>query len=309
MTAYTHFGLYFSPDHVQTALKNRNVEPFRSAWAALLNQQPTDSLAAAQWDGLRYRFNADAAAGERAVVALAEGIGLTPETSTLQTLANAVTTAQTFEMLADHPAFSWTAQGRWATRFAAHVDKLAKGTAELSYVEGLWLGLLQLVAGIVLEDESRLDAGAAAYRHTITQDIRPEGYIAQLVEGGDGESLYHEFLAVEALVLMAEAASHIGLDLWGYTSRGVSVLTASAYLIYYYYYPEKWPWDTVAESDAKDLFKQHGGFLEMLNHHAHPKDIKPLLDALRPCRSAPAGGLTTLTHGLPQRRGLFGKSN
>jgi hypothetical protein len=106
-------------------------------------------------------------------------------------------------------------------------------------------------------------------------------------------------------VLMAEATSHIGIDLWGYSARGVSVVTAASYLLYYYYYPDQWRWDTIAEVEAKYLFEENGAFLEILNRRTRPKDLKLLLDELRPIYNLP-GGQTTLTHGLPARKGLFG---
>jgi hypothetical protein len=306
MTSFPHFGLYFTPEHVRVARQNRDREPFQLAWADVLAFQPSDVLAAAQREALLYRFNDDANAGESAVNALVNGLGLNASVLTLDTAADAITVAHTFEMVADHPAFLWQAQGKWATIFAAHVDKLAKGEAQLPYVERVWLGLLQLVAGIVLENQARLDAGAAVYRHVISEDVRPEGYIPSVVEASQGGSLLRQLRVVEALTLMAEAASHVGLDLWGFTARGVSIMTPAAYVIYYYYYADKWRWDTVSEDEGKGFFRQHGGFLEILNHHARPKDIKLLLDDMRPFHSPPAGGFPTLTHGLLARRGLFG---
>ena len=159
---------------------------------------------------------------------------------------------------------------------------------------------------MVLEDETRLAAGADIYRETISHDVRPEGYLPLIVEGEDGGSLYRQLRAVEALVLTAEAAAHVGLDLWGFNARGVSVITAAAYMTYYYYYPASWRWDAIAEPDAKALFKSHSAYVEMVNYHAVQKDLQLLLKELRPLYSPPAGGLTTLTHGSPPRRGLFG---
>jgi hypothetical protein len=54
------------------------------------------------------------------------------------------------------------------------------------------------------------------------------------------------------------------------------------------------------------LYREHGAFLEMVNRRARPRTIQTLLDELRPCFNATGGGLTTLTHALPARRGLFG---
>ena len=71
MTNFQHFGLYFTPEHVQNAHKNSEREPFPAAWAYLRESdiQP-GTLAAVQWNGLRYRFDDDQKAGEQAVIDL-----------------------------------------------------------------------------------------------------------------------------------------------------------------------------------------------------------------------------------------------
>ncbi len=307
MTHFQHFGLYFTPDHVERALKNRDHEPFQAAWALLLD---TDSHPAApasiQLNGLLYRFNDDLAAGQEAVEALQSGIGLYDDDAPLEleALAMNVILAQCFELVRDHPAWTAETQTAWLQQYTAQVDAF-NHVANLPLVERIWLGLVNIAAGVVLEDEIRLEAGATIYRETIDNDIRPEGYLPLAVEGSDGGSLYRQLFSVNALVLMAEVASHIGLDLWGYTSRGISVVTAASYLIYYYYYPDQWRWDSVSQEEVAELFRTNGAFLEMVNLHARPKDLKLLLDDLRPLYSL-NGGLTTLSHALPNRRGLFG---
>lgn len=139
-------------------------------------------------------------------------------------------------------------------------------------------------------------------------DRGPEGHLPAAVEGGDEASLQRQFFVVGALVCMAEAATHAGIDLWGYNYRGISVTTAAAYITYYYYYPTQWRWATIAEEPAKALFKDAGSFLEIVYRHARPHDLKLLLEEQRPLFNAALGGLTTLTHAVPvkERRGLFG---
>jgi hypothetical protein len=117
--------------------------------------------------------------------------------------------------------------------------------------------------------------------------------------------LLRQVLVVEALTLMAEAAEHVGVDLWGYSFRGVSVMTAFSYIMYYYFFPDKWRWDV---NITNEPFREYGGFLELVNYHAYPKDLKPLLDDLRPIYDPPGGGLTTLSHGIVRKRGgLLGR--
>lgn len=306
MLTYSHRGLYFTTEHIQQTRKNRQREPLQSAWALLLEQEPAEALAAVQWDALRWQFNEDMAAGERAQAGL-RGLDIhQPGPTPLDTLAALLTLAQTFEMLRDHPAWPAAARADWLAAFAARVADLNRWAGELAFVETLWLGALNTAAGIVLEQDEWLMAGAALYRRTIDEAVRPEGYLPDAVEGSDGGSLRRQLLAVAALVLTAEMAGHVGIELWGYAARGVSVRTACAYLVFYYYYPEKWRWDTLAEDQAAPVFRQHGGFLEMLNRQARPRDLKLLLDDLRPIYDLAGGGLTTLSHGWPAPRGLFG---
>jgi hypothetical protein len=309
MTSFQHFGLYFTLEHVQNARKNRDREPFQTAWALLGEQamQP-GTLAAIQWNGLRYRFEDNLEAGEQAVIDLQTGIGLDVDgsLSDFDALASVITLAQCFELVRDHPAWTSEAQSAWSERFAGLGDFLNRQPETITLVERIWGGLLNVAVGIVLEDETRLQTGAEVYRQVIDHEIRPEGFLPLAVDGADGGSLWRQMLAVGGLVLTAEAAAHVGLDLWSYTSRGISVITAASYLIYYYYYADQWRWDTLVEADAKQLFKEHGAFLEMVNHHARPKDIKLLFDELRPLYNLTGGGLTTLSHALAARRGLFG---
>jgi hypothetical protein len=309
MTTFQHFGLFFTSEHVQNARKHRNAEPFRTAWDYLQNNDsPPGTLARLQWNGLRYRFGEHVGAGEEAVISLQNGVRLDIESGgeLFEAFATTITLAQCFEMVRSHPALSSEAQAIWLGRFSSQVELLNRTSGNLSLADRLWLGLLNVTAGIVLEVDQKFDAGADVYRRVIHDDVRPEGYLPRAVEGNDGGSLRRQLLSVAALVLMAEAAGHVGVDLWNYTSRGVSVLTAAAYLIYYYYYPDQWRWDTLTEAESTPVFKEHGAFLEMLNYHEHPKDIKLLLDNLRPFYSLSTGGLTTLSHGLAARRGLFG---
>src|SRR5690606_24134513 len=105
MTPFPHFGLYFTTEHVQAARQNRERDPFHSAWADLKVYQPPDLLAAAQRNALLYRFTDDGGAGEAAVHALINGVGLNADAPALDAITDAVTAAQTFEMLADHLAF------------------------------------------------------------------------------------------------------------------------------------------------------------------------------------------------------------
>ncbi len=323
-----HSGLYFTAQNIERARKNRETEPFKSAWT-LLDQPsaPSSELDVPDvlWPALRYRFADDSSAAVEAIDALQNGVGLDAGENRFKTLAASVMLAQTFELLRDHPDFAPEAQSRWQGRFAALVSSLSSDAQSVDmqvalpsvwrgdrFVEYIWSGLLNLVAGIVLENDAFREQGAMLFRQIIQFHVRPEGYLPFAVEPpygeeeGDGGSLQRQLLASAGLVLMAEAAAHVHLDLWGFASRSISAVTAGSYCIYFYYYPEEWRWDTISEEHYNALYKSSGGFLEILNAHARPKNLKMLFDDLRPFYNPFIGGLTTLTHALPPKRGLFG---
>jgi hypothetical protein len=192
--------------------------------------------------------------------------------------------------------------------FTARVSTLENSPDKDTHTEMVWMALLNFAAGVVLEDEALLHKGIEVFKRSVTEDIRPQGFIPKAVDGKDGGSLYRQILSASALVLMAEAATHAGVDLWDFAVRGVSVVTGAMYPIYYFYTPERWRWDEgISTEEAQNLFRQYGGYLEMLYRRTRHKDLKPLLQDLRPIYDVRAGGLTTLSHGaVEMKRGLFG---
>lgn len=305
MPRYAHFGLYFTPAQVESASKHRTHAPYAAAWTALDTLQPSDPIAAAVIQGLRWRFQDDAEAGEEAVRKLLNGIGLEGGGDYLTALWSGAALAHTVELVRDHPAFA-AHTSPWMNRFAERIDQLNLTPNNAGFVDHIWLGLVNLLAGIVLEDDRRFEQGTAIFQKTIREDVRPEGYLPRAVEGHDGGSLWRQLLASGALVLMAEAAAHVGVDLWNVESRGISVITAASYSLYYYYYPDQWRWDPMNEELARPLFQEWSGFIEIANRHARLRDVRLMLDELRPFFNPAAGGLTTLSHCEPPRRGLFG---
>jgi hypothetical protein len=315
-----HGGLYFTDEHIRQAREQRNTEPFRTAWAALHQRRQVDLLALAQWQGLLYRFDDDAEAGARAVGILQQD-DLMPSNpaSNIERVAAALAQAQCFEMVRNHPEFTQSAG--WMQQFAAIVEHLNRAADDWLYTEQVWLNALNLAAGIVLEEEALFVPAADMFREIIRYDIHPEGYIRKAAQGQPRESLMRMLLAAQALILMAEMASHAGEDLWAFNERRVSALTPMPYLLYYYYYPEKWRWDAEAEADgvpeegesrieieaAQALYKRHAGMWEMAQRQSWSKDRQVLLDEIRPVYDLWGGGLVTLTHGAPeQRRKRFG---
>lgn len=314
MPTFQHFGLYFTPDHLQQAHKHAAREPFQSAWDNLthFDYARRDTVQAALstllMSAFGYRVAGGREVGEDAALVLQSGLGLdrAQYATYFDALCGAVTLAHAAELLRDHPAFVPNGS-KWLHAYRLFVDQFQTLPPESTIVEQIWLGFLNLVSGILLDADDRFQNGCAVFRHTIEQ-VRPEGYLPAAVEGGDAASFQRQFYAVAALVCMAEAAAHVGVDLWNYNFRGISVTTAAAYITYYYYYPNQWRWASLAEEPARTLFKHAGSFLEFVYHHARPQDLKLLLDEQRPLFNPALGGLTTLTHALParERRGLFG---
>ena len=316
-----HYGLYFSPDQVQQAQNHQDQEPLKTAWARLRQHRAMELIAIVQWNGLRYRFDDDREAGQRAVQILErDGPDLPASGSYIEQAAALMTCAQGFEMLRDHPDFHQ--QNAWLEQFAGQVQRLDHG--DLSYVEDLWANSLNLVAAIVLEQEAWFNQAVERFQAVIRSDVHPEGYIRQAaLDGPPGGSINRMLLATQALILCAEAASQAGTDLWAFNHRGVSALTPTPYLLYYYYYPEKWRWEAEIKGDVipevndsgldlqavMTLYQNHAGFWEMAQRRSPLPDRQVLLDELRPVYDLYGGGLVTLTHavapGKKRRYGLF----
>lgn len=309
-----HGGLTFNQQAVDQARKHNRRVPFQAAWEYLRADAPHDPLACLLWNAQRWRLDGDQAAGMQAAVDLDSHLSVADGASLWEALARSITLAQCIELLRDHPAHQ---VDTWRTRLDERVIRL-NSAPDPSFVESLWQMALNAAAGVVLEDAARFEGAWSDFRRIVGEGIHPEGYLPQAVERyPEVESLTNQLRAVQALVLCAEIARHAGTDLWGYSVRGVSIITATTYPLYYYFYPEKWPWngeqwkpsDGVPLETAARLFRENSGFLEIVNHHygARPlKAIRMILDDIRPVYDVYAGGLTTLTHGVPERRGLFG---
>ncbi len=301
-----HCGLYFTSEQVQTARKQRDREPFASAWQLLHDSEQDGDLPGAQWLGLRALFAEDDAAGWRALPLLLAALSAPIEQGYHEELAIALALGQGIELL--RPVLMQDGQLDAArAAYSQRVTDLLTPPEDAVYVETLWLAALQVGAGVVLEREDLFTTGTSTYRAVIDHDIHPEGYIKQAVSVPNGRTYEWQVLSVAALVQTAEMATHAGDDLWAYDNRGVSVLTAAAYILFYYHFPEKWRWEAGLETEhVQALISQHGGFVEMLNLRHRPRTIEAMLDNHRPLYDVFGGGLTTLSHGWVQRRGLFG---
>src|SRR5262249_15193351 len=120
-----HFGLYFTQEHVTLAREQMDHEPFQAAWHMLEDREQT-GIAAAQWHGLRYRFNQNDAEGEKGVQTVCDSVNTPPNEDAiyLDTVADTLTLAHAFEMVRNHLAFLPSIQSDWLQAYAARVSLL-----------------------------------------------------------------------------------------------------------------------------------------------------------------------------------------
>lgn len=306
-----HIGLFFSNEHIQNAHKNRQRAPLKDAWA-FLNESRFDGIAGAQLGGLRYRFSDDADAGRNALQKLEQQLQgeLAPDAPFFDAVGETVALLQGYDMLHNHPDLTPDRAAPLRESLAARVEVLNQPERSLEPFERAWQSTLNVAAGAVLDWDEPFAAGVDVVKAFVQKHIHPEGHFPAAVEPNDGNGLQRHLLSAAALVLSAEAAALAGENLYTYEARGVGVLTPVPYAVYYFFYPEKWRWDEdhppLTEEAVKEAYARHAGFFEIaLNRDRLLKDLNLILDALRPVYDVYGGGLTTLTHGVPSKRGLF----
>ncbi|GIK28829.1 MAG: hypothetical protein DCC53_05315 [Chloroflexi bacterium] len=309
-----HFALTFSPAEAAQARERRSTPERVGAWGAfesLCAQTMPDPLQQAVVDALSWRLTGDGAAAERAAAVLAGDAIQSDEPTTplIDACRRAIGFAQALECVRDHGAMPDAARAAIIDRWHGRVSALNSRLAQSAIHEQAWIAAVNLAAGVVLERESMFDAGADSYRR-IVDSVQPHGYIAAIVEPRDADALTRTLAAVHGLVLAAEIAAQADIDLWAYERRGVSVMTAALYPLYYYFYPEKWPWFEGLELGPVQVeFRQYAAFLELVNHKngGSVRAVKLILDDVRPVFDALGGGPVTLTHAVEPvaRRGLF----
>jgi len=301
-------GLYYTADQLQLAQNNRDTEPISKAIDYLTHTMGDTPLTIAQLAGLRYRFLGDEASGLQAIEQLQHVNPLMTPIDNHETAKILLAWLNVIESIRTHPAWI-DIQDSWFDALHAFDHPLYDG----SVLDGLWGGALDIGMGIVLEDETQFSRGTDVYRLAVDQHIHPEGYLKDVVTVADATDTYQKQVSgTTALVLMAEMANTVGVDLWSVDNRGITPVTATAYLLYYYYYPEKWKWGGDLTRDTTEaIMVTDGAFLEIVNHRQAVRGVDILFDELRPLFGATSGGLTTLTHGMPlppkkKRWGLFG---
>lgn len=315
-----HIGLYFGSAAIEDAQRRRTAEDdLGRAWAWLaadagtvLGERPPleadedpkaiikpdlDGVPAAHVDAIAYRFGVSD--GQQALQMLARSsANLDSAAPHLAQLMDAATYIHTAELLHAHPQM----QAAWRTPLAEYAQTLcARPTSDI--VERAWQMLVMLISSVMGEDEAGFAAAAGQFRHLVDTQIHPGGYLRDAVQEQPGNTFLRQVLGVCALALAAEAATQAGTDLWAYENRGVGVATAAAYPLFYFFYPEKWQWeDDLTSAKTRQVFYQHGAFMEMVKARAALHSVGMLLEQIRPCYSPHAGGLTTLSHFHTARR-------
>lgn len=300
-----HFALYFTPEHVAVARVNAASPPFAEAWEALRERQPAHPLDFS----FRALFLEESGSAQRALGGLLRQANAGDDDGRyVDRAARFVSFLQTFEMIRGLPGIEPNELEQWLI-YAADAGAMLLAEAGLLPHEALWRNLVRLALAVVLEQTEQAQASAGEFRRVIAEDVRPQGFISAIVAGEDGGSLFRQIEAAAALTLTAEAGQTAGYDLWQFDVRGVSVLTAALLPHYYFYDTRKWKWDRgVPADEVQAVFQRIGGYLEIVNRRAPNKDIQIVLEDLRPLNTPLAGGWTTLSHGLieKKRRGLFG---
>ncbi len=301
----THYALYYNAEQAANAQKNAKRTPFKSAFEQLQRITSLDLTESAVVYSQQWRITENNAAAQKAAALLPDLLNAPLHDNLQRSAAAFAALIQVFESLRGD-ILTAADEGRISDALRDRIHAINQ-YPPADYAAEAWRALANTAAGIALADETLFTHGTNAYRAVIDNDIHPDGYLPKVVEKPNG--YLNTLLTVQALTLNAEAARHAGVDLWHYNNRGVSIVTAALYPLYYYFYPEKWKWgEPLTLEEVHPHFASHGAYLEMLNLHiGRPtKAIDLILNDRRPLFDTFGGGMTTLTHAPILRRGLFG---
>ncbi len=289
--------LLFAASDLQLARDNHDREPIRSALPRL-DSQPEDTLALAQLQALRFLFYDDADSGRLALELLRAHDFGAGKVEGLAAIKRRFGWLQVMSQLRGHPDWHDSAEGYRAAIAAA--PQQLEDSAAGDLLRALWLAVVALAAGILLEDDASFQSAVSFYRRVVDQHIHPEGFFKGMVDVDGARKTYQaQFAATGALALMSEMARQAGEDLWSYNNRAVSANTAATYTFYYYFFPESWRWEAgLTREQTLAIMRREGAYFEMVNRRSPLRGADELFAEQRPLFSAAAGGLTTLTHGL-----------
>jgi hypothetical protein len=315
-----HVGLYSTSELLEQARNARETEPLSWAWAwlnaeegAFIRQRaaptPEDKratapvhkpalspLAQALADATAYAYDHNEARGARAVDALRQAQIDAGAPDDLRAMMQGLAWANVFALLKGHPALTFA--DAWRAGYRQRVQAWLTGEG---WLVSCWQGALRMSLGVLMGDEAQARLASEAYQTTI-RDVHAEGYFKTIAENKRDMGYREQFFAVMALTLTAEMAEGLGLGLWAWDNRGVTLGTALSYAMYYTFFPDQWRWgDAPTQESVKALVGEYGAFFEIAHHRTKLlRGIETLLDENRPFFSPYGGGLTTLTHGLPR---------
>lgn len=305
-------ALTFNKQHILATQAKDDSEHIASAFDFLTQTQDENPLVSAYKLGLRHRFMNDTGSGERAIDLIKEA-NPNHADSYLQAIRQTLAWLNVIEMVNELPAWADIKSTWYRDTLPPILDDLNHPPDSATLLDKFWLGALNIGAGIVLDDESIFAVGQATYEDAVANHIHPEGYLKGLVDEEEAtNTFYKQVSGTAALTLMAEMAEHAEVDLWSLNNRGVTTITAGAYTVYYFYYPEKWKWEDGLKAETVEaIMKDEGAFIEIIHRRNPLRAIEQLFEDLRPMFSVYAGGLTTLTHGTSaprkkKRWSLFG---
>lgn len=315
-----HVGLYSTPAMLEQARATRDTEPLAWAWAwlnaeegAFIRQRPAPTpedkraiapvhkpalspLAQALADATAYAYDGDEQRGARAVDALQQAHVGADAPDDLHAMMQALAWANAFVLLQAHPALTFA--GAWRAGYHQRVQALM---AREGWLTSCWQVPLRMSLGVLMNDDAQARLAVEAYQ-THIRDVHAEGYFKTIAEHKREMGYREQFFAVMALTLAAEMGEGLGLGLWAWDNRGVTLGTALSYAMYYTFFPDQWRWgDAPTQEEVNALVREYGAFFEMAYYRTKLlRGIEALLDENRPFFSPYGGGLTTLTHGLPR---------
>lgn len=304
--APVHYGLFFTLEHIKSSQKQRENGAVKVAWDMLENSPRLNDENNLYWLAMLYRIYGDMDAGVAAIGHLISTNIPTNLEINLFSLRDTLFKAHCFELLRDHPACIEIAPA-WLDAFSDQIALFNQMPHGMASLERFWLCAINLAAGVVLEDAVVFNTGVAAFKDLIAHQVHPDGYFKFVADRKDETTYLHHVMATAALALAAEIATNAGVNLWSFNHRGVSIVTAATYILYYYYFPDKWLWyKGLTPDETQQIFRQYGAFIEIVNYHSPLRGVDILLDELRPLFDLQGGGLTTLTHARLQKRRILG---
>lgn len=303
-----HLGLYYNQNLIALFHTQRDSELIHNTINHLTSLTLDTALENAHLSALRYRFLDDLEAGQHAIDLIKQVDWSDIRPTYIENVQRTLAWLHIFEVVRQHPGLN-NLHMRWLENFLEQYNRLTSLPDDTHLVDELWLNALNIATSIAFEDDELFENTVIVYQSYIDNHIHPEGFLKGVVDVEETtDTFLSQVLGTSALVLTAEMGTRAGVDLWSLNNRGITPVTASTYIMYYYYYPEKWKWEeNLTAERVESVVQLEGAFIEMVHHHSPMRGIDPLLEEQRPVFGVYSGGLTTLTHGVsaPSRKKRF----